>query len=335
VWWGVPFLLGSILLFSAWVSFPSDNNYFFTDSNGVRHYILTPEISDYDNAIDNLTNVLFIKYENPWAAYADTTMTDYSSNLETVQDPLSNAYQPDKQLAPSADQSPVPTQFFPDFTLVLEKNGDMLFEEQSVFTTEAIDYLNSFIDTKNNPTFLLLLLPLVGFILIRSEEEKLGARNFNQIMSFGFAAILLSSGFTLPMSLSYSYWGYAYGEEIPTNTTSVPSVEPINATTEPINATTAEPINATAEPINATTEPVNATTAEIPVNATSTEPITNATSAEIPVNATSTEPITNATSAEIPVNATSTEPITNATSAEIPVNATCWRYQSMPPLRNQ
>ncbi len=64
--WELPLLLGFILLFSAWVSFPSDNQYFYVDSEGIKHYILTPEISDYDNSLNNLTNVLFNRYENPW-----------------------------------------------------------------------------------------------------------------------------------------------------------------------------------------------------------------------------------------------------------------------------
>jgi len=216
--WEVPFVLGFMLLFGIW-AFPSDNNYSYIDSNGFKHFIATPEVSDYDLAIDHLTNVLFIRYENPWTAFADTDIIDYSNNLKTVQDPLNSFYQ-DKQQEPSEDYFSIPAQFFSDFTLVLDKNTDILFEEQIVFTTETIDYLNSYVDVKNNPTFLLLFIPLVGFILIRSEEEKLGAHHFNQIMSIGFMVILLSSGFTLPMYLSYSYWGYAYGEEISTNTTS-------------------------------------------------------------------------------------------------------------------
>jgi len=64
--WELPLLLGFILLFSAWISFPSDNQYFYFDSEGIKHYILTPEISDYDNSLNNLTNVLFNRYENPW-----------------------------------------------------------------------------------------------------------------------------------------------------------------------------------------------------------------------------------------------------------------------------
>jgi len=72
--WELPLLVGFILLFSIWTTFPSDNNYFYTDANGFRHYILTPAISAYDNAIDSLTNVQFTRYDNPWLAPTEITI---------------------------------------------------------------------------------------------------------------------------------------------------------------------------------------------------------------------------------------------------------------------
>jgi len=67
--WEVPLLLGFLLLFSAWVSFPLTDQYFFIDSNGIKHHILTPEKSDHNDIEDNLTNILFTRYENPWMEY--------------------------------------------------------------------------------------------------------------------------------------------------------------------------------------------------------------------------------------------------------------------------
>ena len=71
--WEGALLLGFLLLFSAWVSFPSDNQYSSIDSNGIKHYILTPKISGYDYAVENWTNVLFTRYENPWTVHTDVT----------------------------------------------------------------------------------------------------------------------------------------------------------------------------------------------------------------------------------------------------------------------
>ena len=72
--WEGALLLGFLLLFSAWVSFSSDNQYSSIDSNGFKHYILTPKISGYDYAVENWTNVLFTRYDNPWTAYTDTAV---------------------------------------------------------------------------------------------------------------------------------------------------------------------------------------------------------------------------------------------------------------------
>jgi len=72
--WEWALVLGFLLLFGAWVSFPSDNQFSYIDSNGIKHYILTPKISAYDNAVENWTNVLFTRYDDPWTAYTDTTV---------------------------------------------------------------------------------------------------------------------------------------------------------------------------------------------------------------------------------------------------------------------
>ena len=63
--WEVPLLLGFLLFFSIWISLPVTNNYYF-DANSIKHYILVPAAFSYHNDVDNLTNILFIKYENPW-----------------------------------------------------------------------------------------------------------------------------------------------------------------------------------------------------------------------------------------------------------------------------
>ncbi len=72
--WEWALALAFLLLFSAWVSFPSDNQYSYIDSDGIKHYILTPKISAYDNAVENWTNVLFTRYDDPWTAYTDTAV---------------------------------------------------------------------------------------------------------------------------------------------------------------------------------------------------------------------------------------------------------------------
>ena len=67
--WEVPLLIGFLLLFSIWISLPVTNSYYF-DSNNIKHYNLTP-LSSYHNDVNNLTNILFIKYENPWNTHSE------------------------------------------------------------------------------------------------------------------------------------------------------------------------------------------------------------------------------------------------------------------------
>jgi len=83
--WEVPLLLGFLLLFSAWVSFPLTDQYFFIDSHGIKHHILTPDISDHDNVADNLTNMLFTRYENPWMGYVGINIIFVAGIIITLQ----------------------------------------------------------------------------------------------------------------------------------------------------------------------------------------------------------------------------------------------------------
>ncbi|HXV38265.1 MAG TPA: hypothetical protein VD699_01635, partial [Nitrosopumilaceae archaeon] len=83
--WEIPLLLGFLLLFSAWVSFPLSDHYFFIDSHGIKHHILTPEISDHDNVADSLTNILFTRYENPWMEYAGINIVFVAGIFITLQ----------------------------------------------------------------------------------------------------------------------------------------------------------------------------------------------------------------------------------------------------------
>ena len=55
--WEEPLLFGFLLILGSMVGMPNDNNYFEVDSDGVKHYTLTPEITLYDS-FDNFTNVI-------------------------------------------------------------------------------------------------------------------------------------------------------------------------------------------------------------------------------------------------------------------------------------
>lgn len=40
--WAWTLLLGFLLIFSTWISIPSDNQFFYLDSEGIKHFVLTP-----------------------------------------------------------------------------------------------------------------------------------------------------------------------------------------------------------------------------------------------------------------------------------------------------
>ncbi|MCH6575524.1 MAG: hypothetical protein IH795_10040, partial [Bacteroidetes bacterium] len=75
--WEVPFVLAFILLFSIWISVPSaEGQYYTIDTNGFKHYILTPEVYDNNNPLDDITNLLFLRYEDPWNSSEGERITD-------------------------------------------------------------------------------------------------------------------------------------------------------------------------------------------------------------------------------------------------------------------
>ena len=82
--WELPLLLGFFLLLSTWNSSPLTDHYFFIDSYGIKHHILTPYVSDH-NAATNLTNFLFTRYENPWMEYAEFNIIFVAGVFITLQ----------------------------------------------------------------------------------------------------------------------------------------------------------------------------------------------------------------------------------------------------------
>src|SRR3989338_6484869 len=79
----------------------------------------------------------------------------------------------------------------------------------------------------NQPTLLVLLIPLIGIILIRNENDKIKFYNIQKIVSFIFAVILISSSVITPFSYSVMYWGNAFAEEDPLGKDVGPPEEPL------------------------------------------------------------------------------------------------------------
>ena len=81
-----------------------------------------------------------------------------------------------------------------------------------VFIQNNVEFLNDQIFDPENPILLILLIPFAGFVLIRYDNEQTKFYQVKQIFTFTFIIILVSSAVITPMSISSSYWGYAYGE---------------------------------------------------------------------------------------------------------------------------
>jgi len=223
-------------------------------------------------------------------------------------------------------------------TLTPQKQFDDVYQTLIDINYVIIDSGKSLVSV-NNPVTLLFTVFLVGYIFIRTENQKIEFYNFRRVFCFVFVTILMSSAVLTPLSISSSYWGIAYAEEFPSDPSetldnSVPefndsvSIVPSNATAiEAVNAISTEPEPEPTDSVNAkSVEPVNATSVE-PVNATTVEPVDSVEATTEPVGsfeATVIENFQNFGSSTIesvePVNATSVEPV-NATTIE-PVNVT-------------
>src|SRR3970282_1940707 len=90
------------------------------------------------------------------------------------------------------------------------------------------------------PTLLVLLVPLISFVLIRNENEKIKFYHIQKIVSYIFIVILVSSSIIAPFSYSVLYWGYAFGQEDPLGEDvgppeeSIPVEEPVELPPESI-----------------------------------------------------------------------------------------------------
>ena len=77
----------------------------------------------------------------------------------------------------------------------------------------------------NDPTGIIFLALISGLIFVRSENRQIKFYSFKKLFSYGFILLLVSSAIISPASISSSYWGVAYGEEMPNTNSSDISIE--------------------------------------------------------------------------------------------------------------
>ena len=237
---------------------------------------------------------------------------------------------------------------------ILQNEVASLFEISNSIKNDLIGITYDVVDTKN-PTILLLLVPLVGYILIRSEEEKFEFHNLKQALSFCFVAILIVSTITAPISISSSYWGNAYAEEMNGNSTETLSepVEPVPVNSDASNNSTSELSSNNGVITNATSDVVlvtnstmlstnenddlglNQSQTVIPDNSTAVSIPDNSTAVSIPDNSTAVSIPDNSTAVSIPDNSTAVLIPDNSTAVSIPDNSTADEIQQSIPNATQ
>ena len=197
--WEESFILGFILIFSLVTVLPSaEGQYYSIDDNEIKHYILTPEISEPGNVIDDLTNLLLLRYENPW---------DAREELIDIKKVFKLEFSTGNDVSITTDnKEQIPLDIFSEVVLLLENNANSIITNNNLLTIESFENINSFFELKNNPALLILFFFLVGFILIKSENKKIKKHILNKMFTLCFVAILSLAIITVPMSISNEYW---------------------------------------------------------------------------------------------------------------------------------
>ncbi|MBI3640073.1 MAG: hypothetical protein HY223_07135, partial [Thaumarchaeota archaeon] len=98
-----------------------------------------------------------------------------------------------------------------DISLIAQNNIILFSTNSNSIENDIVRLAHDVTDTKN-PTIFLLLVPLSGYILFRSEEEKFQFFNTRKIVSFCFIVILISSTVVTPISISPGFLNSVYAE---------------------------------------------------------------------------------------------------------------------------
>src|SRR3990172_9550602 len=130
---------------------------------------------------------------------------------------------------------------FSDYNLPTNKQepfGNLVFNSFDTFSKEIFIHdfqISQFFDSINiipdlelseslfnqinskEPTGIIILFLISGLIFIQNENNHIKFNNFRKFFSYIFIILLVSSGIITPISISSSYWGTAFGEEMNDN----------------------------------------------------------------------------------------------------------------------
>jgi len=104
-----------------------------------------------------------------------------------------------------------------------------LLNSINIVSELKLDDVSSFkLVDSNDPTGIVFLALISSLIFIRSENQQIKFYGFKKLFSYGFILLLISSAIISPASISSSYWGVAYGEEMENTNSSNNNVETIS-----------------------------------------------------------------------------------------------------------
>src|SRR5579885_1547672 len=182
------------------------------------------------NKISNPERIRFngrsIVVEQTQSTQQDDTLSSYQNFVQQTFDHL------DKQLQTQLTQSEI-----------IISSGFVILENNGIQFQNNLQSLAHDISPPNNPILLVLLVPLSGYILIRSENEKLKIKNQTKFLSSFFIVILLSSTAVTPFSISGNYWWMAFADNGTSNEVKSNSTVQDHGTIIPNNTRTIIPNN--------------------------------------------------------------------------------------------
>ncbi|MGI0087089.1 MAG: LamG-like jellyroll fold domain-containing protein, partial [Nitrosotalea sp.] len=116
----------------------------------------------------------------------------------------------------------------------IQHRTQLIVGNSYVLGNDLTELAHSAADLKN-PTLLIVLVPLSGYILIRSEGTEITFYNSKRFVSLVLFVIIISSTVIGPVSVSPSFLAYAYSQANESNTSAIISEQNVSQTNSGLN----------------------------------------------------------------------------------------------------
>ncbi|MGI0045794.1 MAG: hypothetical protein ACREBB_01210, partial [Nitrosotalea sp.] len=179
---------------------------------------------------------------------------------------------------------------FDSISTSLEYRTQLIVGNSYVLGNDLAQLSHTAADLKN-PTLLIMLVPLSGYILLRSEDAEITFYKSKRFVSLVLFVIIISSTAVGPISVSPSFLAYAYSQTNESNTSAIISEQ---------NLTQSNPVISFNGYSNST-QPVTISNSTQPVTlSNSTQPVTISNSTQPVTISNSTQPVTLSNSTQTP-----------------------------------